>query len=424
MDSMSRIAAFAICFASPLFGQNAAARVCMGHWSAPFPVMREGELPVYIERGVVTPFGDRTLALGAPTFYWLSKSAILPASVTLDTAKLIWSFTRSGALIDSHGLVEAVPWIDSLRPREKPSLIGWSRGRADVVWNAVVDAQSKEFNAIELSSFNGRTWSAPQIVLRGRDLRRSPMPAFRAEAPFDIAVVGSIARDSNGAVLRIARRSNGQWTTGEWRDAVFLHWASAFPETAGSIPILFMGYAHGEGLFSIRATFRDDAVRWSAVQRIDTIPTSFSAFASARLGGDSLLVVWYRSASGYGERGLMTALSVDGGESWKHTQPLIPSSSVSGETLVVDATGRVHVLYRGAAMDSVLNAPGGVMHSMWVGGQWTSPITISSRESLTDVSAGPAPGGRVMAMWTEAVEDPRGLQPKSIASVWNPGCGG
>jgi hypothetical protein len=80
------------------------------------------------------------------------------------------------------------------------------------------------------------------------------------------------------------------------------------------------------------------------------------------------------------------------------------------------------VVYRGAREAHVLNAPGTIMHSTWRAGAWTTPVPVSTDESVTGPAVGSAPGGRLMATWTETMSLPEGAAPKSLASLWTPGC--
>ena len=118
---------------------------------------------------------------------------------------------------------------------------------------------------------------------------------------------------------------------------------------------------------------------------------------------------------------MMTALSVDGGRSWTKTAPLAVGAEILPR-LVVDAIGRLHVVYRGSSQPGLFNAPGAVMHSTWAHGVWSTPEIVSTSESLTNPTAGPAPDGGMMVTWTDAKFDPRGIDPKTAARIWTPRC--
>ena len=201
--------------------------------------------------------------------------------------------------------------------------------------------------------------------------------------------------------------------------------AEALPTSDVSTAVVMMVTMKdgGTNLYSVRADWPRDTVTWTQPVLIDSIRLNFIYFVSARLGGDSLLVVRSRSLK-EGDRGgtIMTALSVDGGRSWKQTAPLYVGSD-NHPRLAVDASGRVHMAYRGSRQPGLFNAPGAVMHSAWVRGEWTKPDVVSTDESITDPAVGTAPGGRLMITWTEARMEPTGETPKTVARLWSPGCG-
>jgi hypothetical protein len=106
-------------------------------------VLRDDGRPVYVERGVITSFAHQTLALGAPTFFWLGRNHIAPPEALKDSAAaVVWSFTRAGALIDSTGRAVGVPMVDTLHPRRTPRLIVQDDRTALVAWTAA-DSASK-----------------------------------------------------------------------------------------------------------------------------------------------------------------------------------------------------------------------------------------------------------------------------------------
>ena len=410
-------------------GQDVPTNSCVGRWSPPFPVQGADGRPVYIERGVVTVFDDRALVLGSPTFFWLRKHHMAPPEVPADTAALRWAFTRPGALIDSNGTASGVPVVDTLRPRTKPRLVGSRRRLATVAW-AAFDSDSSGPGAdpdrVDLASFDGRQWSAPRIVIRAPGLRLSHGSAIRAGVEFDPAVVVVAARDATGPFVRVARLSGERWSTVDWRGPAFIiHRAIAPATTDRSVSILMTAAMKdgATGVFSLRGEWAQDSLAWTQPKLIDSLPGAFD-LSSARLGTDSVIVAWYSRPKGGAPGALVTALSIDAGSTWTLTTPLAVRSGMDGARLVVDSAGGLHIVYRGAPEDEVdvLNAPGTIMHSYWLSGAWTPPTAVSLGSSVTAPAAGPAPRGRLMAIWADAVVVPEGAMPKSLASLWTPGC--
>lgn len=158
-----------------------------------------------------------------------------------------------------------------------------------------------------------------------------------------------------------------------------------------------------------------DSVAWSEPRLIEPINGGFSYFSWARLGGDTLIVIWHEGDESQGK--LKTLLSTDGGSHWKRLESM--PGRMAPDPLVVDAAGRVHIVYRGAE-SPVLNAPGVILHSIWLNGRWSAPDIVSPKESMTSPGAGAASGGRIMATWTEADWTALGPMPKSYISYWTP----
>lgn len=409
-------------------GKAASTHACEGSWSSPFPVQRANGRPVYVERGIVAPLGDRTLALGTPTFFWMRLDSLAPAKAeVMDTADIRWSFTRSGALIDASGTADGVPRLDSARLHWQPALLG-SQGRTvSVIWqvgdsNATPNGDFPPVTHIDLASFDGRQWSVPETIIRGRIARVGPLPAARPGSTLD--VVAAVATDSTGAVIRLARRNSGKWSTVDWHGGWFLQHAEALPAVDGSTDLVVSGSVKdATAVYSVRAQWTRDSVVWSQPIILDSIHVSYTDFSSARLGGDSIIVVRSRSTREGGDRGgtMLTTLSTDGGRNWQQLAPLVVGTDMTPR-LVVDAEGRLHVLFRGANRPDFLNSPGAIMHSMWQSGTWTTPVAVSRNDSVVEPGAGVAPGGRVMVIWAEGRLSAAGMEPKTFASLWTGGC--
>jgi hypothetical protein len=403
---------------------------CVGHWSAPFPVHRADGRPVYVERGLIASFAHQTLALGAPTIFWLARDHIVPTEAITDTAALVWSLSRAGALIDSTGTAVGVPLIDSLHPRETPRLVRQD-GRTVVVAWATADSASRvpgaADNRIELASFDGHRWSTPKAIVTGLHVDLQPLPAVRAGSRVSPSIIAVTVHDSAGYLVRLARADGERWVTSDWRgDIVGMSSAVAAAWTDGSMTVLVMGsrFRSGSGVYSIRGEPSATGYTWSDPEFVDSLRDSYEALSTARLGGDSLVVVWYGPPA-RGQAGVLnTALSVDRGRSWTLTVPLSARSGIDGVRLAVDGGGILHAIYRGAPEEQahVINAPGFVMHSAWRSNGWTTPTAVSNEPSRTAPAIGATDGGGLMAMWATAARGPAGPMPRSFASLWRPGC--
>jgi hypothetical protein len=423
-------AALAIALAAPASSaQRPATNVCTGRWTAPVAIRHADDLRVYVERGVITPLGNATLAVGSPALFWLGKEHLAPPAAMSDTAKLMWAVTRAGASIDSAGVATAVPNPDSLRSRDHPALIGWDRNRATIAWETA-DSGSRgmpntNMTRIDVASFDGTRWTTPQTIITGQHLELSSAPAIRAGTPFELSVIAASGRDSASRhYLRLARRSGGRWTTVEWRGMASLVQAVALPVSDGSVLVAMLGAGPGgdAGLYTTRATWSADTVAWTPPVRVEAIVGSYSTFSMALLGGDSILIVRHQHSAPRVRSGLRTFITADGGRHWSDSTSDRALTSLQDERLAVTSDGRVHLVYRGTANDAVLNAPGAVMHSMLDNGSWAKPAVISADESVTGPDVGPTPNGGLRALWTRMIEQPDGSMPWSMTSSWVPGC--
>lgn len=433
------IACFVCAFATPAHAQGTRAEstACVGRWSSPFPVQREDGRPVYIERGLIASFAHRTLALGRPTFFWLGRNHMAPPEALKDSAAVVWSFTRAGALIDSAGTAVGVPMVDTpLHPHKTPRLMAQDDHTVLVAW-AAADSASKtddvNANRVELASFDGQRWSAPRTIITAPHVELDPAPAVRAGRPLSTPVIAVRARDSAGSFVRLASAKGENWITSDWRGQVFtINGAVASAWTDRSVTLIVMGSlwdrgmanAPTTGVYSIRGEPNATDYQWAQPQLIDSLRDSYELFSSARLGGDSLVVVWYGPRV-RGEAGVLnTALSIDRGRSWTLTPAFSTRSAVDGVLLVVDSNGGLHAVFRGAPQEQahILDAPGLIVHSEWRLGEWALPTEVSKEASLTAPAVGASGGGGLMATWAIADVVPGGLMPKSLASVWTPGC--
>jgi hypothetical protein len=301
-----------------------------------------------------------------------------------------------------------------------------------VAW-ASTDSDSpsatRDADRVDVAAFDGIRWSTPETIIRAQHVGLEPAPAVRAGVELGPSVVAVAARERDAELVRVARWKGGRWSTVEWRGPVVrVNHATAMSATDEAIFVVMIASVTGleTGVYSLRGEWDGDSAAWGKPALIDSIQGSFEAFSSARLGGDSLIVTWYSRATASAPGAMKTALSIDAGRTWKLTAPLTLRSGMDGALLAVDAGGQLHVVYRGAREIEahVLNAPGMIMHSRWVSGEWTRPTAISTTASVTAPAVGGAAGGRLMAIWTDAQMAPEGRMPKSIASLWTPGCPG
>lgn len=402
---------------------------CNGTWSPPLRLTRSGDLPVYIEPGVIVPLGKRTLALGTPTFFWMGREHIWPVALRTDTAGIRWSVTRPGALVDSVGNATPLPAIGHAEHYDDPVLVAASGDEATVAWEVAdvgSDGRPAEPTRVNLATVAAGEWTVPEVVLRGRSVTLHAPAASRDGEDGAPMLVVSIS-DSAGSALALIRRNGLAWSVALWRAPGVVHYAAVAPVADGAVMLLmttWMARDARPGIFALRGVPMGDTVAWEQPVRIATLGRRYSQFTAARVGGDSVVVAWRHSSDDGAPDELRTAISSDGGRNWVQATPLPSHGGIDSERALIDASGGVHLIFRGAAVGGALNAPGRIMHAAWRDGRWTRPVAIASTESVTGPAAGTAPGGRLMAVWTEAMIDPdEGMLPRSLVSFWSPGCG-
>lgn len=410
---------------------NASTATCSGTWAPQFQLQHDGR-PVFVDPGLIAPLGDRMLVLGTPTFFWLGRdSMVTSASLAADPALKRWSFSRAGALIDAAGNADGVPRIDTAAFRKAPRLIGIHGSEVSVAWEASGPPynENTEFfpvgTRVEIATFRDGRWTAPETIMRARRLYFDGMPAVRPVPGADLGVVAAMVVDPDGTVFRVAQRRGATWSIADWSGAMRFYRAEALPTSDGSIALVMLVSMKDpdRGLYSVRGVWSGDSVTWSPPIPLDSIGRTSNNFASARLGGDSLIVVRSRTESRGARPGdLMTALSVDGGRAWQQTAPLAIGSEINPR-LIVDATGLLHLMYRGSFQPTLFNAPGAIMHAVWRRGEWSPPEVVSASTSVTSPAVGLAPGGRVLVTWTDAKLDQGGTELKTAARLWSPSCG-
>src|SRR5206468_12794662 len=223
--------------------------------------------------------------------------------------------------------------------------------------------------------------------ITGYDLLLADPPALRVGQDFNNPVTVATSNRPRPQ-LTLAWQRDGIWRTATRSDLQFAGRATASVTLDGGVVVLiYAGLRDGPpGVYAFRAEWKDSVV-WSSPILVDSVRSSFSDAALARLGGDTLLSVWYQPAVGLislrgipettPARGMITALSIDGGRDWSLQQPLVPTSGMDGQVLAVDATGSLHMVYRRAPHENILNEPGAVMHATWHNGAWSTPAPVS-----------------------------------------------
>lgn len=418
--------------ASILIAGHAAAQTaaCTGTWSKPVSLTRDGSKPVYIERGIVTQFGGRAVAIGAPTLFWLASNQPVPQSwltrdtttkrTTADSADAIWSFSRGGAFIDSAGISAGIPMVDTATVRVSPRLFARNPKYIMAIWEAadsVVRGGLMNATRIETAAFDGTRWRANDVLLRGDHLGLGPIPAVRDGRVFDLATFAATSVDSSHTHVHVVRRHDGHLADVLIPDVSFGSFFGAYsPDTNRTLVIAMGAVVPGRsGLYAINGRWTGDSAVWSKPAMIDSFTGGYSTFAWARLGADSVALVWIEEGGP-----IKTSVSADGGATWTNTTPLESKGQIGSQVLAVDAAGRLHMVYD-AARPQTANSPGAVLNSMWIDGRWTSPDTL-----ITGDGGGPAlggiPGGRLMATWGEITSTPLGPSPRTFVSVWSPAC--
>ena len=403
---------------TPAAGQQ----VCDGSWSTPFGLRTADGRPIFVDRGVIASDGDRTLLLGQPTFVWRTKDSLSIAGVGDANAESV--ALHAGVLVDAAGVATPVPSFGDPHLARSPRLLAAMTGRKTIVWEVSDSAPEKTVGtpivaARTATLIDGR-WADSQTLIERGQLVIGDLPAVRSVDRIDHRVLAAAVRDSTRRV-RLAWASGASWKRTDWLDATWVAHATATRTKAGDIAMLFMGSVANEaGVYAVLGILFGDSLAWRRPVLLDSLSGPFAAPSSAHLGNDSLLAVWSQPRNHRSE--MITALTADGGRHWRLTEPLVSSLGMDSPVLAVDGAGVAHLVYRAAPHDNVLNEPGVIMHSVWRAGVWATPESISNHPSYTGPMLGSAQGGRLMALWTESATTLPALLPKSVASLWTPGC--
>lgn len=417
--------AFCVMHAGAQTPSSTGTAACVGSWSPPSPMRRVDGKPVFVDwDGLATTIAGKPLVLG-PSFFWMSADRPAPTDGVVDTAQAIWSVTRAGAIVDAAGIATAVPMVDSLKVHVRPRLIAWTPRAIDVAWSvsdsARPDVNNLRADRIEISSFDGARWTAPRTILRGANLQMDPPMVVRAGTAFEQRVVAARTGDSHGDLVRVARRVGDEWPASDWRPPGSLILLQAMPASDGSVAMVYFGSVTdaGSGVFAQRFTPRTDGgVAWSEPERVDSLRGSFGPPASARLGGDSLVVVWEENVVQAASDRLQTALSVDGGRHWRLMKSMSFDALLRGTRLVVDTHGRLHLLVGATSAAGAKTEK--ILHALWSSDGWTAPDTVAP--DFGYVSVAPMDDGRLLAEWSTIDMTAGGIAPRSLSSVWSPGC--
>ena len=411
-------------FSIGLVTPAAAQQRCDGSWSTPFGLRTADGRPVFVGHGVIASDGDRTLVLGKPTLVWLTRDSLFITRAGDVEASAQSVIQHAGVLVDSTGVATPVPPFGDARLADNPRLLAAAKGRKTIAWE-VADSAPRDGSPPQIVTVtsatltDGRWVDSTTLIERGWLMVADP-PAVRSVDNIDHRVLASAVRDSTRRV-RLAWASGASWKRTDWLEADWVAYAAATRTKAGDIAMLIMGsVANESGVFTVLGILFGDSLAWRRPVHLDSLSGFFEGPSSAHLGADSLLAVWEQSRNHRSE--MITALTVDGARHWRLTESLVSSLWMDSPVLAVDGAGVVHLIYRDAPHENVLNEPGLIMHSVWRSGIWSTPQAVSKHPSETGPMLGSAPGGRLMAVWTESAGTLPVLSPKSVASLWTPGC--
>jgi len=373
---------------------------------------------------VIASDGDRTLVLGTPTFVWVSRDSLFITRAGDAEADAQSVIQHAGVLVDSTGVATPVPPFGDARLADNPRLLAAAKGRKTIAWE-VADSAPRNLSpprivAVTAATLTDSRWVDSTTLIERGWLTVAYPPAVRAVDRIDQRVLASAVRDSTRRV-RLAWASGASWKRTDWLEANWVAYVAATRTKAGDIAMLFMGsVANESGMFTVLGILFGDSLAWMRPVHLDSLSGLFNSLSWAHLGADSLLAVWQQSRNHRSE--MITALTVDGARHWSLTEPLVSSLWMDSPVLAVDGAGVVHLIYRDAPHENVLNESGLIMHSVWRSGVWSTPQAVSKHPSDTGPMLGSAPGGRLMAVWTESAGKLPVHLPKSVASLWTPSC--
>lgn len=293
---------------------------------------------------------------------------------------------------------------------------------------------------IDFARFDGSRWSKPATLLRATRTMEleAGMPVRRRGADFFDDVVVTQASDSARYTYRgLAARRGTEWKTFDLRPKERGRQAGATRLDDGTYvvievasndyppPVQKPGTTRTvpQAMWASRGAWSGDSISWSPPVLIDTVAGGFTPPVWARLGKDSVFVLWRHEGDSLTPRGVRASISPDGGRTWRRITPFDNASAAMLGPLAVDDAGRLHFAYQIASMPGMLGSPGRVMHATFAGGRWSTSQAVSPRESMTAPGLGSIADGKVMLTWTEGQFYMGGVEPKSFMRIWSPeGC--
>jgi hypothetical protein len=429
----------AICLASVALVSSVGAqsKTCNGTWSAPFALQDSGGRPAFVEPGMGYWSAGHVIALGAPVYQWLEKDRPLDLEkfkTHPDTVAAMRAVGQGGLVIDSHGVVTTVPRPTLDGGWKDPVLFPRRDGSADVVYGVQTgDTSGTVISRIEYARFDGLQWTAPELLAKG-DFRWHWSWHTSLAGRGDSLLVVASSRTDTADRLKVLGRIDGRWLSSAIPRAfqTYATGTAAVFNRAGRPVVVFNGDTAGiyasDGLFvTSTARWDDSGARWVRPFRFDSAALTVSQSLNLhRLGGDSLLLIWERDrtdASRPRTESIASAVSVDGGATWRMTDSLLEANG--GPRTAMDMSGRVHLAYSASSMPGVLGSPGTVLHRIWRDGHWSEAVDVSHGETQTAPTLIATPTG-MFAIWSNmimiVVDGQPGVMPKSMGASWVPVC--
>ncbi len=419
---------------------RSSAVACEFTWTAPQPLEHDGGKPVAIAGDVVESLSGHRVMLSNVTIFWAEEQQMVDSARAANDsayAKAIApNFTSIGGEIDdpraTRGLASEVSRAETASRflRQRYTMVGRTASGIRVAWLAsdaspkgTTDAGVSDY---EFASFDGQHWGVRTRVPIGAPIDWFDPPVRRAGRPFELRAMAfrvspknqiphvevwtirddhlqrvSTIRDLSGFAPSLAQLRDGTLVLSMLADVDKVH-----------------------GWFSRRGRLVGDSVRWDAPVLIDPVGRSTSPYEWAQLGGDSLMLAWYREKTDSTSSQLRVVVSPDGGRTWTAEAPPPLQSSVAGTLqLAVDVTGTPHLMLDVRTDSGVPDSLAPKVVSSWRHGQWTVPQTIavpglelgSSLRALSD--------GSLIASWMKVrTFTARGISPVSYVAIGRPVC--
>lgn len=295
-------------------------------WSLQRELLSAGGRFAFVDAPSIVSTRSGVTLIGSPTARWGTKTSFIDSSQT-STASAQMLGVRANADMRVQSFVTS-PWRE--RRIYSPYAVSAGSGKLGVFWGEAPNASSSNpFPSIKelwFATLEGNTWGAPELVLRGNDIKWTREQSSVTHTSGSLsAVIPAIVGDGDSTksgVVIVTRRATA-WTS-SWIDVRTIPpaYAKSVTSPGGVSVVAFIGSVNlsGNQHYGLHVALSVDSGRtWSEPTLLRKMNSSESGVAPnlVRIGNE-LLVVWGRRVGNeHSVRGIEMLSSKDEGKSWQ-----------------------------------------------------------------------------------------------------------